>query len=749
MSKRNISSIFAYSYSRPGTQSSQPERRVTASRSSNIPATASSAATSALPETPPDHVGLAELGDYNRGARALRSQPAHDRYVPPTTTSTAIPFAFDPPQTASNLEPPLYSLPSPRVPNLGEDSDPPEPQREGSSHRVSLDLEAKDVEALGTQEVPSGRNNSLYDLEYGPRVEVAASLVDEEDSPYPEVRVCVSNADDPDMPVLTFRVWVIGLPLCVLASCLLAYNSIRPAGPALNGIAIILVTYPIGKALAWALPIRSWTLPEFLPWIRGTEFSLNPCPFNIKEHALLFVMINAGNFYPNASSFVVVIRQNYGIQFGLPATFCFELASRLVGLSMVGLGQKLVVERASAIWPSALVYPTVLNTLHAELEPKNFATVPRYRFFVVGTTIAFVYNFLPENVVVNQLTGSLTGLGMSILSFDWGLISSIGGPFYVPWWSQANVAVGFVLACWILAPALYYSDVWKSAHLPMSGSQAFDRFAEPYNLSRILTRDHMLNATAYYEYSPLYLTATFSVLYLASFAVVPALFMYFAFQHGPTVVSIIKGTANNEDVHARLMRHYKRVPMWWYGGVFILCLSLSIISIKAQDLDMPVWMLLVAQLFAFGSYLPLVCVLAWSAQALSLNVAAEVIPGALLPGKPVANMVSKVYGIESTAVALFYTEAFKFGHYLKLPPQQVFTEYMIKRWNFQWWAKYNYILGASLDAGTSVSIVVIAVALGIPKGGTLSLDWWGNNVWQTTADAAGVPYLATDPVKGF
>ncbi|KAI9617251.1 hypothetical protein H4Q26_013117 [Puccinia striiformis f. sp. tritici PST-130] len=35
--------------------------------------------------------------------------------------------------------------------------------------------------------------------------------MDEEDSPYPEVRASVSNIDDPEMPCLTFRAWVLGL----------------------------------------------------------------------------------------------------------------------------------------------------------------------------------------------------------------------------------------------------------------------------------------------------------------------------------------------------------------------------------------------------------------------------------------------------------------------------------------------------------------------------------------------------------
>jgi len=38
---------------------------------------------------------------------------------------------------------------------------------------------------------------------------------DEEDSPYEEVRASVSNMDDPEMPVLTFRMWIIGIFLTV------------------------------------------------------------------------------------------------------------------------------------------------------------------------------------------------------------------------------------------------------------------------------------------------------------------------------------------------------------------------------------------------------------------------------------------------------------------------------------------------------------------------------------------------------
>ena len=44
------------------------------------------------------------------------------------------------------------------------------------------------------------------------------NAVEEEDSPCPEDRVSVSSVDDPEMLALTFRMWVIGLLLCMTGS---------------------------------------------------------------------------------------------------------------------------------------------------------------------------------------------------------------------------------------------------------------------------------------------------------------------------------------------------------------------------------------------------------------------------------------------------------------------------------------------------------------------------------------------------
>jgi hypothetical protein len=71
-------------------------------------------------------------------------------------------------------------------------------------------------------------------------------------------------------------------------------------------------------------------------------------------------------------------------------------------------------------------------------------------------------------------------------------------------------------------------------------------------------------------------------------------------------------------------------------------------------------------------------------------------------------------------------------------------QFLVRKRNFQWWGKYNYVLGAALDCGTILSLLTIFFALQLPKGGFL-VNWWGNTVFLNTADWNGLPLLQTLP----
>lgn len=83
---------------------------------------------------------------------------------------------------------------------------------------------------------------------------------DDEDSPYPEVRASVSNIDDPDMPVLTVRMWILGISLCVLGAAANTFFNFRYPSPTITPVVLLLLAHPAGKFLAYTMPIESFVL---------------------------------------------------------------------------------------------------------------------------------------------------------------------------------------------------------------------------------------------------------------------------------------------------------------------------------------------------------------------------------------------------------------------------------------------------------------------------------------------------------
>ena len=78
--------------------------------------------------------------------------------------------------------------------------------------------------------------------------------------------------------------------------------------------------------------------------------------------------------------------------------------------------------------------------------------------------------------------------------------------------------------------------------------------------------------------------------------------------------------------------------------------------------------------------------------------------------------------------------------------------YVVRRRNFSWWAKYNYVLSAGLDSGLAISTIVIFFCLNFPKNGEIGLNtiqsWWGNTVFANTADWNDASLLPL-PDRGF
>ncbi len=85
--------------------------------------------------------------------------------------------------------------------------------------------------------------------------------------------------------------------------------------------------------------------------------------------------------------------------------------------------------------------------------------------------------FHADNIVLNNLFGTVTGLGMGVVTFDWAQISAVTSPLITPWWACVNLFLGFLLFEWIVAPILYYTDVCRSLLVCTTcDTYAFDRY---------------------------------------------------------------------------------------------------------------------------------------------------------------------------------------------------------------------------------------------------------------------------------
>ncbi|KAE8249351.1 hypothetical protein A4X13_0g5242 [Tilletia indica] len=504
-----------------------------------------------------------------------------------------------------------------------------------------------------------------------------------DDSIYPEVRAAVPNVDDPTMPVNTFRTWFIGLIFTVLLSGLNQFFSYRYPSVFVSSLVAQLVAFPFGVLLAKILPTRVWRTPI-------GSFCLNPGPFNIKEHTMITVMANvtAGGAY--ATDVIAVQRFFYNQRWGAGYQIMLVMSTQLIGFSYAGFCRRWLVWPAAMIWPANLVQTALLTTLHHTGQAER-GRMTRERFFVISFVGAFVWYFFPgyiftalsffnwacwiapNNVKLNQLMGVSSGLGMGILTFDWSQISYVGSPLVTPWFTEAQTLFSLVFFYWFISPILYYKNIKNGAYLPMLDNHVFDRFGERFNVSAVITPDGTFDATNYNDYSQQFLPVPFMISYGLSFASVTSILVHVYLYHGKEIVNQFKSSLKNEpDIHARLMSRYKEVPNAWYIATFVVSVALGFAATLAWPTFHPWWALILALVISAIYTLPIGIIQAITNQQVGLNVITEFIIGYAVPGHPVAMMIFKTYGYITMAQALSFVSDLKLGHYMKVPPRDMF-----------------------------------------------------------------------------
>ncbi|GAB4826164.1 oligopeptide transporter 6 [Ancistrocladus abbreviatus] len=538
------------------------------------------------------------------------------------------------------------------------------------------------------------------------RAHMASSLADpekatqvsteEEDEPCPikQVDVTVPKTDDPNMPVVTFRMWVLGLTSCVLLSFVNQFMWYRNNPMNLSSISAQIAVVPIGHLMARTITKRVF--------FKGTkwQFSLNPGPFTVKEHVLITIFANSGAGTVYATHILTAVKLLYKKKLDFLPALIVMVTTQVLGFGWAGIFRKYLVEPAEMWWPSNMVQVSLFRALH-EKEKRARGSLNRTQFFLLFLVCIFAYGLLPnylliiitsvswlcwtapKSVLINQIGSGQSGVGIGSFGIDWTTISSyLGSPLASPWFATANVAVGFVLVMYVMTPLCYWLNVYQAKTFPIFSQSLYLSNGTTYDISKIVDSKFQLDQEAYAKIGRVNLSTFFAMTYGLGFATLTATLVHVILFNGRDMLNQAKGAftgSRKMDVHARLMKAYKQVPVWWFLVLLFLNIALILFAVEhyKESLQLPWWGVIFACGLAFVFTLPIGIITATTNQQPGLNIITEYIMGYAYPGRPVANMCFKVYGYISMTQALFLVQDFKLGHYMKIPPRSMFMAQVV------------------------------------------------------------------------
>ncbi|KAI5271242.1 OPT superfamily oligopeptide transporter [Aureobasidium subglaciale] len=578
-----------------------------------------------------------------------------------------------------------------------------------SKAQSNVETYATDIEADNSSDSDHGASKPLDGEERREIVPTEAFKwsVDGDQSPFPEVAACVPNTDDPTTLCNTFRAWFLLTVFVIVFAGANQFFGLRYPSLSIGYVVAQLLVFPIGRA--WE-KLPRWRLP-----LGRFSFDINPGKFTIKEHALIVIVspdlhqlcframltllkcVNISTQLAYATGSLVAITSPvfWGQDFGAGFSFLFLLSTQMIGFGLAGLSRRWLVYPAALIWPSSLASTVLFRALH-EPEKRTSAngwTITRYRFFAYFTIFAFVIFWFPDyiwtslstfafitwifphNQKVNTIFGMNSGLGLLPISFDWTQINYAGTPLTTPFYITCNAFAVVVLFYLFLSPILYYTNVWNSAYLPLLSSSTFDNTGKAYNVTRVVNAHLDFDLAEYKKYSPMYISMSYSLSYALSFAAVTAIVVHTYLYNGAEIWAKFKNSRHGgEDIHKRLMRPYKEVPDWWYGVLTVIVLGLGILTVRNWDTGLPVYGFIFV-CFGMGVILiiPEGILEGTTNQRIFLNIITELIAGYAWPGKPIANMMVKMYGYNSVKHGLDFAMDLKLGQYMKIPPRVLFV----------------------------------------------------------------------------
>ncbi|KAL7921112.1 OPT superfamily oligopeptide transporter [Trichoderma austrokoningii] len=578
----------------------------------------------------------------------------------------------------------------------------------------------------------------------------------DENSPNEIVRASVSPIDDTTLSINTPRMWCLSILFSILGSSTNLFFSLRYPSVAITPVIALLLVHPLGHLWDYLLKRSYDPEEEFTDGVRtavsaaaashshgqkklltSLRLWLAQGRWNEKEHTCVYVSSNVAFGFAFATDVIVEQTQFYNQEAPIVYQLLLTISTQILGYGFAGMARRFLVRPSGMIWPGTLMSAAMFSTLHKqENKPANGWTISRWKFFYIVWTGASLFYFLPgllmpalsyfnvvtwfapKSVVLANLFGVSSGLGLFPMTFDWAQITYVGSPLLVPFWAAMNVIGGLAIVMWIIAPLFYYSNVLYASYMPILSAAVFDNTGKVYDVSKILTPSFLFDREAYSNYSRVFLPVTYMLSYGVQFAGLAALLTHTLCWHGediwrawkrslveareqnkegyqhvsnspdhlpagvaqpqgttPRVSSSgshIEGLMSHEDIHSRLMKRYKDAPLSWYLVTFVSMAAIGIFVVEYYPVHLPWYGLLLALAIGAIFFIPNGIIMAITNQHSSIYLICQLICGVAFPGRPIANMVFVTYGYISSAQGIKFASDLKLGHYMKIPPRIMF-----------------------------------------------------------------------------
>ncbi|KAJ3133536.1 hypothetical protein HK100_004326 [Physocladia obscura] len=586
----------------------------------------------------------------------------------------------------------------------------------------------------------------------------------------------VPQTDDPSTPTFTVRAITIGTLWCIFLSVVNTLLSFRTNAFGIGANVALILSYPIG--LFWHAVLPKGGI-------------LNPGPFNVKEHTIIYILASCGAGTPYGLDNVIAqvfpqMMNNTNITTFDSIAFC--IVTQFLGYGLSGLVRRFLVKPTAMWWPGNLGLLALLTSFHkvetGAIAGNRFKT-SRFQAFWYAFAFMFIYTWIPEyfmpaiqvvstlclfggyginsngtpnkaNVMTtfNAIAASATtGVGVAATTFDWAYIGS--GNMLYPFWANAVNAFGTVVLQWIVVPILWNSDTWGvTRQITYDGVNPVVNTVRLYNGNPNSTThyygqhvvasffynasdNYNLNLTAYNDVAPVHLTVFFALTYGAEFLTITASISHVLLWYGPDIYRQtlnafrqIRDEVDSQDPHVKLQEAYPDVPDWAYLVFLGVTVILAIAVSVWTPFNMPWWAIFFNLFLCAIFILPFGVIQAISGFGLGLNVLTEFLIGLMLPGQTVAVMAFKSWGTNNLLQALWLVQDLKLGQYLHIAPYAlVFSQF--------WGTFLNAIIS-----------VVVAYYLMYNAGDLLGTDDWQYIGYLTFYNAGGI-WGAIGPQRFF